>query len=50
MTKDEKDEKQKKEKPLSLAGPDFKELMAAFLKVKPKDKKAGVKKKSNKNG
>jgi len=37
MSKEKKDKK-KKEKPLSLAGPDFKELMAAFLKVDPKEK------------
>jgi hypothetical protein len=33
MAKDKK--KQPKEKPISLAGPDFKELMKAFLEVKP---------------
>lgn len=33
----EKDKKQKKDKPISLAGPDFKELMTAFLKVDPKE-------------
>ncbi|MDA1330052.1 MAG: hypothetical protein O3B43_03175 [Chloroflexi bacterium] len=38
MTKQK--EKDKKDKPISLSGPDFKELMKAFLKVKPDEKKA----------
>ena len=37
------------EKPISLAGVDFKKLMAAFLKVKPDEEKEtkGDKQKSN---
>lgn len=39
MTSDDKDKKITNEKPVSLAGVDFKKLLSAFLKVEPEEEK-----------
>lgn len=47
---DNKEKKITSEKPISLAGVDFKKLLSAFLKVKPKeDKEKGNDKESDEN-